>query len=94
MAAVAQGQSIFAASGDSGSAGCEFDNPNNPDTRLNAGDPGAQPYVVSVGGTSLTMHNGTSYGSETTWNDQYGASGGGISQYWQAPAWQNAPGVN
>lgn len=94
MAAVAQGQSIFAASGDSGSAGCEFDNPNNPDTRLNAGDPGAQPYVVSVGGTSLTLHNGTSYDSETTWNNEYGASGGGISQYWQAPTWQNAPGVS
>ncbi|HVB26218.1 MAG TPA: S53 family serine peptidase [Ktedonobacteraceae bacterium] len=93
MAAAAQGQSIFAASGDSGSAGCEFDNPNNPDTRLNAGDPGTQPFVISVGGTSLTMHNGTGYGSETTWNDQYGASGGGISQYWQAPAWQNTQGV-
>lgn len=94
MAAAAQGQSIFAASGDSGSAGCEFDNPNNPDTRLNAGDPGTQPYVISVGGTSLTMHNGTSYGSETTWNNQYGASGGGISQYWPAPTWQNTQGVN
>ena len=94
MAAVAQGQSIFAASGDSGSAGCEFDNPNNPDTRLNAGDPGAQPFVISVGGSSLTLQNGNSYDNETTWNDQYGASGGGISQYWQAPTWQNTQGVN
>jgi len=88
--AAAQGQSIFAASGDSGSTGCAFNQP--PNYTLSAGDPGSQPFVTSVGGTSLKF-NGANYGSETTWNNMYGASGGGISQYWSAPAWQNAPGV-
>lgn len=90
MVAAAQGQSIFAASGDSGSAGCAFNQP--PYNGLSAGDPGAQPFVTSVGGTSLTL-NRSNYGHEMTWNNGYGASGGGVSQYWTAPAWQNAPGV-
>lgn len=105
-AAAAQGQSIFAASGDSGSAGCAFDSPPSnsctASTALNAGDPAAQPNVIGVGGTTLTL-SGSSYGNEGTWNNLPqngtngtcgGASGGGISQFWSAPGWQNAPGVN
>ncbi len=103
-AAAAQGQSVFAASGDSGSAGCAFDTPTNgtqPFKGLSAGDPGTQPFVTSVGGTTLTVDSTTSaYGHEVTWNNlpagQYsgGASGGGLSKYWAAPSWQNGPGVN
>ncbi len=104
MAAVAQGQSILAASGDSGSAGCAFDQSGNgtsPSLALSAGDPGAQPFVTSVGGTTLTVNNTAAHTGETTWNNlpdatrQYtgGASGGGISKYWAAPVWQSAPGV-
>ena len=48
--AAAQGQSIFAASGDSGSTGCAFNQP--PNYTLSAGDPGSQPFVTGVGGTS------------------------------------------
>ncbi len=103
-AAAAQGQTVVSASGDSGSAGCAFDNTGNnsqPYTGLSAGDPGAQPFVTSVGGTSLTVNNATSaYTSEATWNNPVngtysgGASGGGISKYWAAPSWQSAPGVH
>ncbi len=103
-AAAAQGQSIFAASGDSGSAGCAFDTTSNnshPYMGVSAGDPGSQPYVTSVGGTTLSINNSNaSYNGEVTWNNppsgQYsgGASGGGISKYWTAPSWQNAPNVN
>ena len=103
-AAVAQGQSVFAASGDSGSAGCAFDTTSNgshPFTGLSAGDPGSQPFVTSVGGTTLTVNSSTSaYSQEVAWNNlpagQYsgGASGGGISKYWTAPSWQSGPGVN
>ncbi|QBD81374.1 peptidase S53 [Ktedonosporobacter rubrisoli] len=95
--AALQGQTILAASGDSGSAGCYFDNDKNP-TALSALDPAAQPFVTSVGGTSLTLA-GNAYGHETTWNSPPsalsigGASGGGISHYWSAPDWQDAPGV-
>ncbi len=102
-AAAAQGQSVFAASGDSGSAGCAFNSIGNsqPYTGVSAGDPGSQPFVTSVGGTTLTIDSSTSaYNHEIVWDNtpsgQYsgGASGGGISKYWVAPTWQSAPNVN
>jgi kumamolisin len=97
--AVAQGESIFAAAADNGSAACYPG--NNSQTFLNADDPASQPDVTGVGGTSMTL-SGTSYGSETVWNNQIqnssnpvgGAGGGGISQQWSMPSWQSAPGVN
>ena len=103
-AAAAQGQSVFAASGDSGSAGCAFDQPTNGSQAfkgLSAGDPGTQPFVTSVGGTTLTIDSTSSvYNNEVAWNNlpvgtySGGASGGGISKYWVAPSWQSGPGVN
>jgi kumamolisin len=87
--AAAQGQSIFAASGDFGSDDCH-------NGGLAVDDPAAQPFVTGVGGTSLTLNGDNSYNSETVWNDQSGTGGtggGGISSNWQMPTWQNAPGV-
>jgi hypothetical protein len=64
-----------------------------------AGDQGSNSYdspassknVVAVGGTTITTSdiNGT-YSSETTWNDQYGATGGGLSQSQVKPSYQAA----
>ncbi|MFL5666349.1 MAG: protease pro-enzyme activation domain-containing protein, partial [Ktedonobacteraceae bacterium] len=92
-AAAAQGQAIFVASGDSGSSGCYFD--TNKTTTLEPGDPGEQPFITSVGGTTLAW-NGTNFG-ETVWNTpQLGASTGGISLTQAMPSWQsqfNVPGV-
>ncbi len=77
-AAAAQGQSVFAASGDSGSAGCAFDDPGtNPTTlkpgdplaQLSAGDPAAQPFVTAVGGTKLAITSTSAYNGEATWNN-------------------------
>ncbi|HLX39841.1 MAG TPA: S53 family peptidase, partial [Ktedonobacteraceae bacterium] len=89
----AQGESIFVASGDTGSTGCLR---TSGSSALNAGDPAGQPYITSVGGTSLIINPDGSYNSEDTWNVAgQGASGGGISQYWTEPsAWRTAPGVN
>ncbi|MGZ3688331.1 MAG: S53 family peptidase, partial [Bdellovibrionota bacterium] len=56
----AQGQSIFAAAGDNGA----LDNGSS----LSVDDPGAQPFVVGVGGTRLATNSDGSYKSETTWN--------------------------
>ena len=86
--AAAQGQTILASSGDSGSEGCMGQVSTN--SQLSAIDPAAQPFVTAVGGTSV-IWNGSR--NESTWNNQYGASGGGISQYWAAPSWQTGPGV-
>jgi kumamolisin len=85
-----QGQSIFAAAGDSGA----YDDPNATST-LAVDDPGSQPYVVSVGGTTLSLTGSNGYSSETTWasaaSGQTAASGGGggISTKWTLPSWQS-----
>jgi len=99
-AAAAQGQTIFASTGDTGSAGCLGDT-TTPLKGFGIDDPASQPFVTSVGGTSLTLKDASSYGDETTWNTTQeppksynGASGGGISQYWAGPAWQNMAGVH
>jgi kumamolisin len=49
-----QGQSMFAASGDSGAFGCDAANIKLPlPQSLQVGDPGNQPFVTAVGGTSF-----------------------------------------
>src|SRR5260370_4277219 len=82
--AAAQGQSIIADAGDSGSTDCW------PDGGADAGalaveDPASQPYVVGVGGTSISAT------SEVAWNDSApseGAGGGGVSSAWCMPSYQ------
>lgn len=49
------------------------------------GYPAASPYVITVGGTTLTLGAGNTYGSETVWS----GSGSGCSQYFEAPSWQS-----
>jgi kumamolisin len=77
----AQGQSIYAASGDSGA----YDDGQT----LSVDDPASQPYMVGVGGTTLSVADPStdneSWSGETTWNSGstlLGASGGGISAVW------------
>jgi len=81
----AQGQSLYASSGDSGA----FDN----GTTISVDDPASQPYVVGVGGTSLTIASaGGAWLAETTWNGgsiKDGAGGGGISSVWPLPSFQS-----
>lgn len=77
--AASQGETVFAASGDSGSTDCY-----PPSRKLAVDDPASQPYVVGVGGT--TIHDG----SESAWNSAfYGAGGGGASTLWCMPAYQD-----
>ncbi len=93
-----QGQTMVAASGDSGSADC-FDADRG--TQLAVDDPGSQPDVVSAGGTTLI---GGATGSQSVWNNCLsvsfgtcqsspvnGAGGGGFSTTWPRPSWQPAP---
>ncbi|MDJ0340077.1 S53 family peptidase [Streptomyces sp. H10-C2] len=76
--AAAQGQTVVAASGDSGSTDCYHASGSPNSTVLNTDDPAGQPYVLSVGGTTMSGSGG-SY--ETTWNHDSGATGGGISKW-------------
>lgn len=85
----AQGQTIYAAAGDSGAYD---DYPNNSSRSLVVDDPASQPYIVGVGGTHLAVDTTTGvYQSESVWNDSlgYGAGGGGVSTVWPIPAWQS-----
>jgi subtilase family serine protease len=84
--AAAQGQTVVAASGDNGSTDCMGSN-GSPMPAAAVDDPGSQPYVTSVGGTSLTALGPPP--TETVWNDGAGASGGGISSNWAMPAYQS-----
>ncbi|HEX5323258.1 MAG TPA: protease pro-enzyme activation domain-containing protein [Capsulimonadaceae bacterium] len=90
----AQGQSMFAASGDSGA----YDNGSS----LSVDDPAAQPFVTGCGGTTLTTGQGGIWSSETTWNNpsdksrsSFGAGGGGgVSIIWSQPNWQSGVGAS
>jgi len=92
-----QGQSFFAAAGDTGSDDC-FDRSTGTPSGYppSADSPASDPYVMGVGGTSLTLSSG-SYSSETEWNfgqGNGGAGGGAISSYFTMPPWQVGAGVS
>jgi subtilase family serine protease len=92
--AAAQGQSVFSAAGDTGNDECnEFRDvvPPPDQNPLSLLDPGSQPYVVSVGGTTID-DAATTPAQEHVWNDgaEWGAGGGGISESWAMPSWQRA----
>ena len=84
----AQGQTVFAASGDSGA----YDGKSNGySTTLMVDDPASQPFVTSVGGTKLTLDSTQNYASEIVWNNgsaSYQAGGGGVSGFWAIPSYQ------
>jgi kumamolisin len=90
----AQGQSIFAASGDSGA----YDNGST----LSVDDPASQPFMTGCGGTTLSLMGQGQWSSETTWNDANDKSnspmgaggGGGVSVIWPLPAWQSGVGIS
>jgi uncharacterized repeat protein (TIGR01451 family) len=76
----AQGQAYFNASGDG-------------DSYVGAPSPVDHPFVIAVGGTTLTTGANASYISETAWNwglmgSQYVGTGGGISTTFAIPSWQ------
>jgi subtilase family serine protease len=82
---VAQGQGVYASSGDQGAYGREGNG-------LNVEDPGSQPNVVGVGGTTLFTGPKAAYFYETVWNTlagNNGATGGGVSAVWPIPSYQS-----
>ncbi|HSY30260.1 MAG TPA: S53 family peptidase, partial [Burkholderiaceae bacterium] len=93
--AVAQGQTFAVASGDSGSYECGG--------RTNEQSyPAVSPYVIAVGGTTLSTTSGGVWSSETAWSctsyrtcpqSADGGGGGGPSTTEAAPSWQVSSGV-
>jgi subtilase family serine protease len=90
---------LLAASGDEGAAQVGQKTPvpcgKNQPYFLSASTPASDPLVTSIGGTNLDAdaYSGQ-YVSETTWNDAYGASGGGFSSIFRRPTYQNAAVMN
>jgi subtilase family serine protease len=90
--AVAQGQTFSVSSGDSGSYECGG-------STSQQSYPAVSPYVMSLGGTTLSSSGGT-WQSETVWScttstncANSGGTGGGPSTTENAPSWQTAAGV-
>jgi len=88
MQAAAQGQTMFASTGDTGSS-CALAPTNGvpgsgpPMVSF----PAVSPWVVGVGGTSVVANaSDASYVGEAAWN----AGGGGLSQFENSTSWQQA----
>ena len=89
----AQGQTVVAAAGDSGSSDCAANSDGFAPKNLAVDDPASQPFVTGVGGLSISS---ISPFAETVWNagtGSGGAGGGGASTLWSRPSWQSAPGI-
>lgn len=85
--AVALGIPVFAASGDNGSSDGVGDGQDHVDF------PASSPHVIGCGGTQLEVASDGTVSAEQVWNDLGqggGATGGGFSRFFQAPAWQQA----
>jgi subtilase family serine protease len=93
--AAAQGQSIVSATGDQGSEDCNGTN-GAPNPSQAVDDPGSQPFVTGVGGTTLSSLGPPP--AESVWNHggnptgllatEGGAGGGGVSHAWPMPGYQ------
>jgi kumamolisin len=80
QSAAALGITITVASGDSGSS--------DGGTGNNVDFPASSPHVLACGGTAL-IASGNTISQEVVWNDQYGASGGGVSNFFELPIYQS-----
>jgi subtilase family serine protease len=87
----AQGQSVFASSGDAGAFdNCPNGNPSCGGAMLSVDDPASDPRITSVGITILTENGDGTYNSETTSK----FSGGGVSSFVSVPAYQTTAAAN
>ena len=86
---------IFVASGDCGAFA------NGIYRSLSVSFPASDPWATSVGGTILSIYQNQTRANEIAWSDasnlsrcknQWG-TGGGNSEVYARPGWQNAPGV-
>jgi kumamolisin len=77
---------VCASSGDWGSQN------NETDGRLHVLFPGSAPHALAVGGTTIQVGSSIIL-TETVWNNSSGATGGGISEAFPLPSWQQGKGI-
>lgn len=80
----AEGQTMFAASGDSGSKDCQ--DSTNQNTVTGVDFPSSSPWVGAAGGTSMLLNSDDSINTDTGWS----GSGGGISVIFGLPSYQTS----
>jgi kumamolisin len=85
--AVALGVTVCVAAGDRGSSDGVGDGDQHADF------PASSPHALACGGTILDSDDGTRIDSELVWNDDSGATGGGVSDVFPLPGWQFDAGV-
>ena len=87
--AAALGVTVCVASGDNGSSDAQTDGGVHVDF------PASSPHALGCGGTSLRLSAAGAPPQETVWNDgaSRGATGGGVSDAFGLPSWQNGVGV-
>ena len=78
---------VCAAAGDDGSS--DIRDQSQDDGKLHVDFPASSPFALACGGTRLEAANGK-ITREVVWNEgrQDGATGGGVSQVFDLPAWQ------
>ena len=84
--AAVQGVTICVASGDAGSSSLITD------LHQHVQYPASDPWVLSCGGTTIGNVVGSSF-DEYVWNDDFGATGGGVSERSPRPTYQSDAGV-
>jgi kumamolisin len=87
--AAALGVTVTAAAGDNGSTD------GAGDGKLHVDFPASSPYILACGGTTL-QGSGNTISSEVVWNEiaiNEGSTGGGVSNYFTLPTYQNSAGV-
>jgi len=83
------GITVFAASGDNGATD------GNPNGDLTVDFPASSPHITGCGGTKL-IASGNTITDEEAWNElnqNQGATGGGVSQFFPIPTWQQGASV-
>jgi kumamolisin len=103
--AAIQGVTVCIASGDTGSSSKVGGNPAAwkysfpPDGKAHVQFPGSSPWVLAVGGTTIGNVTGSTF-DEYVWNDpapgdpqNWGTTGGGVSDFFPRPSYQIGAGV-
>ena len=88
QATAQQGITILSSSGDQGATDYADLQGKHLSSVATTSFPADDPWVTSVGGTTLTEDGSTL--SESVWNSGGGASGGGLSQFFKTPTYQQA----
>lgn len=87
--AAALGVPMLASSGDDGATDTASDLMSTYPMPVNSW-PSADPLTTSIGGTQLNLDKqGRRLSPDVTWNDGYGATGGGLSHVFGRPSYQN-----